>query len=245
MVWRILKIPNGKSKNDQKLISAIRNIAGITPSNLTLYKLATLHSSIAKETTTGIKDSNERLEYLGDAVLGAAVADYLFKKFPYKDEGFLTEIRSRLVNRESLNLLARKIGIANIVQYDQKNAHLQQVILGNTLEAIVGAIYLDKGYLRCKKFVIDKLIGPNYDLEELVTANSNFKSKIIEWSQREGKDIRFEIIAVKKGRNHKEFTAQVLVDKQAYGTGFGNSKKKAEQDAAFKTCEMLNILSQS
>lgn len=207
-----------------------------------LYKLATLHSSIAKENSNGIKESNERLEYLGDAILGAAVADYLFKKFPYKDEGFLTEMRSRLVNRESLNLLARKIGIANIVQYDQKNAHLQQVILGNTLEAIVGAIYLDKGYLRCKKFVIDKLIQPNYDLEALVTANSNFKSKIIEWAQREGKDIRFEIIGVTKGRNHKEFTAQVLVNQQAYGTGFGNSKKKAEQDAAFKTCEMLNIL---
>lgn len=242
MVWRILKIPKGKSTEDQKLVAAIQNIAGITPSNITLYKLATLHSSIAKESNNGMKESNERLEYLGDAILGAAVADYLFKKFPYKDEGFLTEMRSRLVNRESLNLLARKIGIANIVQYDQKNAHLQQVILGNTLEAIVGAIYLDKGYLRCKKFVIDKLIGPNYDLEVLITANSNFKSKIIEWAQREGKDIRFEIIAVTKGRNHKEFTAQVMVDQQPHGTGFGNSKKKAEQDAAFKTCEMLNIL---
>ena len=244
MVWKILKIPKGKSPGDQKLIAAIQNIAGITPSNIMLYKLATLHSSIAKE-SNGVKESNERLEYLGDAILGAAVADYLFKKFPFKDEGFLTEMRSRLVNRESLNLLARKIGVANIVQYDQKNAHLQQVILGNTLEAIVGAIYLDKGYLRCKKFVIDKLIGPNYDLEALITSNSNFKSKIIEWAQREGKDIRFEIIAVTKGRNHKEFTAQVLVDQQAYGTGFGNSKKKAEQDAAFKTCEILNILQES
>lgn len=245
MVWRLLNIPKSKSKGDQKLVAAIQNIAGITPSNLTLYKLATMHSSIAKETGNGIKESNERLEYLGDAVLGATVADYLFKKFPFKDEGFLTEMRSRLVNRESLNLLARKIGVGNIVQYDQKNAHLQQVILGNTLEAIVGAIYLDKGYLRCKKFVIDKLIGPNYDLDALINANSNFKSRIIEWAQREGKDIRFEIIAVKKGHNHKEFTAQVLVDKQAYGTGFGNSKKKAEQDAAFKTCEMLSILNQT
>lgn len=120
MVWKILSIPKGKSKNDQKLITAIKNIAGITPSNLALYKLATVHSSIAKEAGNGYKDSNERLEYLGDAILGAAVADYLFKKFPYKNEGFLTEIRSRLVNRESLNLLARKIGIGNIVQYDKK-----------------------------------------------------------------------------------------------------------------------------
>lgn len=242
MVWKILKIPKGKTENDEKLVRAIRNIAGLRPSNLELYKLATVHSSIAKENGRGFKESNERLEYLGDAILGAAVADYLFKKFPFKSEGFLTEIRSRIVNREALNLLARKIGIGNIVQYDQKNAHLQQVILGNTLEAIVGAIYLDKGYLRTKKFVVDKLISPNYDLDELVNSNSNYKSRIIEWAQREGKEVRFEILNVKKGKNHKEFTAQVIVDNDPKGTGYGNSKKKAEQDAALKTCEMLNLL---
>ncbi len=239
MVWKILK---GKTTTDKKLVAAIRNIAGFTPTNLELYRLATAHSSIAKEYGNGYKESNERLEYLGDAILGAAVADYLFKKFPFKPEGFLTEIRSRIVNRESLNLLARRIGIANIVQYDQKNAHLQQVILGNTLEAIVGAVYLDKGYLRTKKFVIDKLISPNYDLDELVNSDSNFKSKIIEWAQREGKQVRFEILEIKKTRNHKEFTAQVWVDNEAKGTGYGNSKKKAEQDAASKTCVMLDLL---
>lgn len=223
-------------------MAAIQNIAGFTPSNLEVYRLATVHSSIAKENGTGYKESNERLEYLGDAILGAAVADFLFKKFPFRSEGFLTEIRSRIVNREALNLLARKIGVANIVQFDQKNAHLQQVILGNTLEAIVGAIYLDKGYIRTRKFVVDKLINPHYNVDDLVNSDSNFKSKIIEWAQREGKDVRFEIVNVKKGRNHKEFTAQVLVDKEAMGTGYGNSKKKAEQDAAFKTCEMLNLL---
>jgi len=242
LVWKILKIPKGKSKTDKTLVAAIQNIAGFTPSNLELYRLATVHSSIAKENGSGYKESNERLEYLGDAILGAAVADFLFKKFPFKSEGFLTEIRSRIVNREALNLLARKIGVATIVQFDQKNAHLQQVILGNTLEAIVGAIYLDKGYIRTKKFVIDKLVNPNYNVDDLVNSDSNFKSKIIEWAQREGKDVRFEILNVKKGRNHKEFTAQVLVDNEAKGTGYGNSKKKAEQDAAFKTCEMLNLL---
>jgi len=242
LVWKILKLPKGKSNSDEKLVRAIKNIAGITPSNLELFRLATVHSSIAKENGNGFKESNERLEYLGDAILGAAVADYLFKKFPFKSEGFLTEIRSRIVNREALNQLARKIGIANIVQYDQKNAHLQQVILGNTLEAIVGAVYLDKGYLRTRKFVIDKLISPNYDLDELVNSNPNFKSRIIEWAQREGKEVRFEILNVKKGKNHKEFTAQVIVDNEPKGTGYGNSKKKAEQDAALKTCEMLDLL---
>jgi ribonuclease III len=242
LVWKVFKISKRKLTSDEKLVRAIKNIADISPSNIELYKLATVHSSIAKENGAGFKESNERLEYLGDAVLGAAVADFLFKKFPYKPEGFLTEIRSRLVNREALNLLARKIGIGNIVQYDQKNAHLQQVILGNTLEAIVGAIYLDKGYLKTKKFVIDKLITPNYDLQELINSNSNYKSKIIEWAQREGKEVKFEIVNVKKGKNHKEFTAQVMVDSDPKGTGYGNSKKKAEQDAAFKTCEMLELL---
>ncbi len=241
MVWKILKIPKGKTTNDQKLVRAIQNIADLTPSNIALYRLATVHSSLAQENKHGLKESNERLEYLGDAILGAAVADYLFKKFPFKPEGFLTEIRSRIVNRDALNQLARKIGVANIVQFDNKNAHLQQVILGNTLEAIVGAIYLDKGYLRTRKFVIDKMISPNYDLDELINSNSNFKSKIIEWAQREGKDLRFEIINVKKARNQKEFTAQVLVDNEPKGTGYGNSKKKAEQDAALKTCEMLSL----
>ena len=195
-MWNLLKLTKSNSKDDQKLITAIRTIAGFTPSNLALYKLATLHSSKSKE-KEGFRESNERLEYLGDAILGAAVADYLFKKYPFKDEGFLTEIRSRIVNRESLNNLARRVGIGAIVQFDNKNAQLQQVILGNTLEALVGAVYLDKGFIRCKKFVVDKLIQPYFDLEVVVNSNSNHKSKIIEWAQRNSKEIKFEILNVK------------------------------------------------
>jgi ribonuclease-3 len=240
-VWHLLNITRKSSPSDKKLINAIRTIAGFKPDNLELYRLATIHSSVIKENGTGYKENNERLEYLGDAILGAAVADYLFKKFPFKSEGFLTEMRSRIVNRESLNHLARKIGIATIVQYDQKNAQLQQVILGNTLEAIVGAIYLDKGYKRTKKFVVNKLIAPNYDLDELASTHTNFKSRLIEWSQREGKEIRFEIVSIMKGKVHKEFTAQVVVDNEVAGTGYGHTKKKAEQDAAFKACERLGV----
>ena len=240
-MWSLLKRPASSSKKDkEKLITAIKTIAGFTPSNLALYQLATIHSSKAKE-KDGFRESNERLEYLGDAILGAAVADYLFKKYPFKDEGFLTEIRSRIVNRESLNLLARKIGIASIVQFDQKNAQLQQVILGNTLEALVGAVYLDKGYLRCKKFVIDKLIQPHFDLEVVIQSNANHKSRVIEWAQRNSKEIRFEILSVKKGRNGREFSAQVFIAEQPFGLGYGFTKKKAEQDAALKTCELLSI----
>ena len=239
-MWNLLKLSKSNTKDDKKLITAIRTIAGFAPSNLALYKLATLHSSKGKE-IEGFRESNERLEYLGDAILGAAVADYLFKKYPFKDEGFLTEIRSRIVNRESLNHLARKVGISAIVQFDHKNSQLQQVILGNTLEALVGAVYLDKGFIRCKKFVVDKLIQPYFDLEVVVNSNSNHKSKIIEWSQRNGKEIKFEILDVKNGRSSKEFSAQVFIAEQPYGLGYGYTKKKAEQDAAQKTCEMLGI----
>ncbi len=241
-MWNLLKIPGSQSKKEeQKLVTSIRTITGFSPSNLSLYKLATLHTSRAKE-TSGFRESNERLEYLGDAVLGAAVADYLFKKYPFKDEGFLTEIRSRIVNRDSLNLLARKMGVSLIVQFDQKNVQLQQVVLGNTLEAIVGAVYLDKGYLRCKKFVIDRLIQPHFNLDVVIQTNSNHKSKIIEWTQRHNKSVRFELVETKKSRNQKEFSIQLFIDEQSYSTGFGYTKKKAEQDAALKTCEQLNIV---
>lgn len=238
-MWNLLSLSKSNSREDKKLVTAIKTIAGFAPSNLALYKLATLHSSRSKE-KNGFRESNERLEYLGDAILGAAVADYLFKKYPFKDEGFLTEIRSRIVNRESLNNLARKVGVAAIVQFDSKNIQLQKVILGNTLEALVGAIYLDKGYLRTKKFVIDKLIQPYFDLEVVVNSNSNHKSKVIEWAQRQGKEIRFDVEELKKGRS-REFAAQVFLGEEAYGQGFGLTKKKAEQDAAEKTCVMLSI----
>lgn len=239
-MWHLLTLSKPNSKEDKKLVTAIKTIAGFAPANLALYRLATLHSSRSKE-KNGFRESNERLEYLGDAILGAAVADYLFKKYPFKDEGFLTEIRSRIVNRESLNNLARKIGVAAIVQFDQKNIQLQKVILGNTLEALVGAIYLDKGYLRTKKFVIDKLIQPYFDLEVVVNSNSNHKSKIIEWAQRNGKEIRFEVAEIKKGKSSREFSAQVFLGDEPFGQGFGLTKKKAEQDASEKTCTLLNI----
>lgn len=240
-MWNLLKFPGLSSKKEErKLITAIQTITGFSPSNLSLYKLAILHTSRAKE-SNGYRESNERLEYLGDAILGAAVADYLFKKYPFKDEGFLTEIRSRIVNRDSLNLLARKMGVNHIVLFDQKNAQLQRVVLGNTLEAIVGAVYLDKGYLRCKKFVIEKLVQPHFNLELVVSTNLNYKSKLIEWTQRHGKSVRFDLIDIKKERNQKEFAIQVFIGDEPMGMGYGFTKKRAEQDAAQKTCQQLNL----
>ena len=145
------------SNKDEKLTSALQQMIGGKPKNLNLYKLALQHTSASKESAqVGFRESNERLEYLGDAILGAVIADYLFKKFPYKDEGFLTDIRSRIVNRESLNNLARKIGLNKLIVFDgnRKTILTHKSMHGDALEALVGAIYLDKGFKYCKKFII-------------------------------------------------------------------------------------------
>ncbi len=247
MLRNFQKNPN----QDKQLIRAIKNIVGSSPLNLELYKLAIKHVSVAETNDFGLRESNERLEFLGDAILGTVVADYLFKKYPYKDEGFLTEIRSRIVNRESLNSLARKIGIRNIIEFDhtgiQSNRESKlshKSIDGDTLEALVGAVYLDKGFARCKKFILYRLLFPHFDLDKIVNNNTNYKSTIIEWAQKCNREIRFEIIDTRGDKQFKEFIAQIILDEQPICTGSGYSKKKAEQSASRKALEILDIFSE-
>jgi ribonuclease III len=230
------------SKEDRRLVAAIERIVGSKPFNLNIYKLSIIHSSIAKA-DRGFKESNDRLEYLGDAVLGLVIAEYLFKKYPYKTEGFLTEIRARIVNRESLNQLAKKIGIGQIVAYNDNRRHAlsYKSLLGDTLEALVGAVYIDRGYAFCRRFIIKRLLAPHIDIDALVKNNPNYKSKIIEWAHRENKEVKFEILEVKGYNHHKEFIAQVIIDDAPVGKGAGYSKKRAEQDAAEKSCVILHI----
>jgi ribonuclease III len=240
---RLLTVKKNYTPKDKRLITAIETIVGSKPFNLELYRLVTQHTSVAKEMPQGIKESNERLEYLGDAVLGAVVAEYLFKKFPYKDEGFLTEMRSRIVNRESLNQLARKIGVDKIVEVDinRKNVLSHKSSHGDTLEALVGAVYLDRGFKFCKRFIVRKLVAPHFNINELIKTTNNYKSKIIEWAQRENHDLQFEIVEVKNKKHYKEFTAQVILDGEPLSKGTGLSKKKAEQAAAQSSCDKLNL----
>ena len=202
------------------------------------------HSSKAKEMRKGFLESNERLEFLGDAVLGMAIAEFLFNKYPFKDEGFLTEVRSKIVNREHLNHLARKIGLADLIEYhghSQSNSQSFKSIYGDALEALLGAIYLDKGYKTAQKFIHQKLVIPHVDLDTLIKTNTNFKSKIIEWSQKENKDLRFDVIELGPQKHFKKFEARVMVGKKEISIGHGLSKKKAEQNAAEKSCIALNI----
>jgi ribonuclease III len=227
-----------KSDRDKQLKTSIENITGFSPGNINLYKTALRHASAAKDNS----DSYERLEYLGDAVLGTVIAELLFKKYPYKSEGFLTEIRARIVNREELNKLGFKLGLNKIVTFNShKNNFSHKSLYGDALEAMIGAVYLDKGFEKCRYFILRKLINPHFDLEEIVSSNKNFKSMLIEWAQKESKDIKFIIIKEVAGKNHKEFTAEVVIDNNPVSRGEGLSKKKAEQAAAEKACSILDI----
>ena len=232
-----------KSRKDIELAKSLHRMIGVTPINLELYKLAVQHSSTAQENIGGVKDSYERLEYLGDAILNAVVADYLFKKFPFKSEGFLTDIRSRIVSRDSLNRIGKKVGIDQIVHYHMDTRHYTafKSITGDALEAIIGAIYLDRGYDFTKRFLTTKFLFPHLNLEEVIRTNPNFKSRVIEWAHRQNKPVRFEIVKVKDNKHFKEFLAQVVIDEKPAGKGSGLSKKRAEQVAAENTCQLLNI----
>ena len=231
------------SKSNRRLIKSINTISGINPGNIELYKLVTQHRSIAKQNEIGFRESNERLEYLGDAILGSVIAEYLFKKYPLKDEGFLTEIRSRIVNRDALNLVAKKMGITDIVEYtnNRKSRQAYKSIYGDTLEALIGAIYLDKGYQATRKFIVTKLLRQQYDLEQIIQTNPNYKSKIIEWAHQQNKDVKFQLTEIKGSSHNREFMAELQVEGKPIAQGNGFSKKKAEQDAAQKSCIILHI----
>jgi ribonuclease-3 len=198
---------------------------------------------VAQNVKKGVKNSNERLEFLGDAVLGSVVAEVLFKLYPYEDEGFLTELRSKIVNRVNLNQLARKLGFEQLIQYDNRmvNSTRQGSLLGDAFEALVGAVYLDKGYDFTRNFLVDHIIKSHIDIHRLEQTETNFKSKLIEWCQRHGKDITFELIENKDGESAKLFTVQASIDGEIMGQGKEFNKKNAEKLAAEKACEALAI----
>ena len=229
---------------DRKYIKILKNLLGFVPGNLSLYKMAFRHKSVAQVLKDKAKNSNERLEFLGDAVLGSVVAEVLFKIYPYKDEGFLTEMRSKIVSRVNLNQLAKKLGFNTLIEFDPKSVNVtskQSSLLGDAFEALVGAVYLDKGYDFTKEFLIQRIIKPHVDIHTLESTETNFKSKLIEWCQRHTKDISFETIPNAEGENSKLFTIQVLIDGEVMASGVDYSKKNAEKFAAEKTCDMLGI----
>ncbi|MEM9416781.1 MAG: ribonuclease III [Bacteroidota bacterium] len=224
-----------QSPQEKQLKKALYTMTGLRPGNLKLYKLALQHRSVQNG-----EASNERLEFLGDAVLSLIIGEYLFKKYPYKEEGFLTEIRSRIVNRASLGRLAKKIGVHTLLQYDK--SVLQgggRFIYGNALEALIGAVYLDKGYKGCQKFVLNRLLHLYIDLEDLIHNDTNYKSRLVTWANRNRQKVQFEIIAAEQVQGRKEFTAHAILDGQVVGQAQGSNKKQAEQNAALVALKAL------
>ncbi|MBC7758450.1 MAG: ribonuclease III [Phormidesmis sp. FL-bin-119] len=229
---------------DRKYIRSLQNLLGFVPGNLRLYRMAFRHRSIAVELKNGTKNSNERLEFLGDAILGSVIAELLFKMYPYKDEGFLTEMRSKIVSRSNLNQLAKRLGLDELIEFDTRilsYSNKQGSLLGDTFEAMIGAIYMDKDYDFTRDFLITRIIKPHVDIHTLELTETNFKSKLIEWCQRHGKDISFDMIPNAEGENAKLFTVQVTIDGENCGLGRDYNKKNAEKLAAEKSCEFLKI----
>ena len=226
-------------KNQKEFSSNIQKITGLLPKNLPLYSLALTHSSFLNE-NEGDFESNERLEYLGDAILDAVVAEYLFKKLPFQNEGSLTELRSRIVKRDTLNRIGSSIGLRELMQTGVISKSNKSII-GNALEALVGAVFLDFGYKKTYKFVADKLIKPFVDIDELISTTDNYKSLLLEWGDKHNKEVIFEIADSIKHKSHTEFVSVVKINGTKKSEGRGNSKKKAEQNAAENACEKLKI----
>ncbi|MCZ2249364.1 MAG: ribonuclease III [Bacteroidia bacterium] len=220
--------------DDKYIFLALRNILGFYPCNIHIYKQCLRHRSASVTLKNGSDNSNERLEFLGDAVLGASVAHYLFSKFPYKDEGYLTKIRARIVSRNNLNFLSRKIGLTELMEVKKDNHFINKSAAGDTLEAFIGAVYMDKGYKAAHRFVINKLIKIHLDIDEILNNDTDYKSKLVEWSQKEKKELQYEIASEVGNGPSKYYIIDLYVDGEKKSSGTGNSKKSAEQSAAEK-----------
>lgn len=214
-------------------------ILGFYPHNIEIYKQALLHKSSSVK-TQGRLVNNERLEFLGDAILDAVVADIVYKKFEGKREGFLTNTRSKIVQRETLNNIAINIGLDKLIKYSSKQSSHNSYMSGNAFEALVGAIYLDRGYKACMKFMEKRIIGQYINLEKISRKEVNFKSKLIEWSQKNKFEIEFRLIGQSLDESQNPiFETQILVENISGGTGKGYSKKESQQEAAHATMTMI------
>ncbi|MEP7228905.1 MAG: ribonuclease III [Ginsengibacter sp.] len=226
------------NKSDRDFRRQLRNILGFAPGKLSLYKTALSHRSIRE----GADENNERLEFLGDAVLSSLVAHYLFMRYPYKDEGFLTEMRSKMVNRNQLNDIALKIGFKKITFYNRFDNSLKiSQIFGNTLEAVVGAVYLDKGYNNTQRWVTQHIINPHFFMQDLENLDINQKNKLYGWANKNGKNLEFETIEEKVENGRRLFTIGAKIDGELVAEAKAFNKKDASQAAAQIAVEKLGL----
>lgn len=227
-------------REDKELYSSLYEILGFYPHNIEYYKTAMLHSSVAKRSEKGKPINNERLEFLGDAVLGAVVGHIVYDHFPGKREGFLTNTRSKLVQREMLNKLAKEMGIARLVVSSGHNLSHNSYIDGNAFEALVGAIYLDRGYQACMEFVKKRILDEVVNIDNVAYKEVNFKSRLIEWCQKNRMSIEFKLLKQERDTNGNPFFKyQIFVEGIEGGVATGFSKKESQQQAAKQTLELL------
>lgn len=218
------------NKKDKEFEQFLRFLLGFKPTDVDIYKLAFTHSSVSKLSSKGVSLNNERLEFLGDAILDSIITDFVYKKFPKEKEGFLTTMRAKIVNRNFLDNIGEQIGLHKFLEIQLPENSETKHYFGNALEAFIGAVYLDKGYDKTKTFVSKKLIAPYVNFDELMFQNLNHKSKLIEFCQKHRLSYYFDTYET----NDKPlcFESRVHVENVVCGFGFGNNKKDAEQKAA-------------
>ncbi|MBR1474821.1 MAG: ribonuclease III [Muribaculaceae bacterium] len=225
---------------DKELYVYVHGITGYYPQDIELYKLALVHRSKPIQLPDGRWTNNERLEYLGDAVLDLVVADYLYGQFPRKHEGFLTSTRAKIVQRESLNRVGRALHLDAHVRAATHSTSHNSYINGNALEALIGAFYLDHGFKRSRRFIIDRIIKQHFDLGELVKTEQNFKSRLIEWTQKYHVSIEYALVdTVNDSDNNPVFKTAVIIAGQFAADGTGYSKKESHQNASKKALDRL------
>lgn len=220
--------------------SRLKKLLGFRPGNLKLYEIAFIHRSASFTLPNGKKVNNERLEYLGDAVLDAILSDFLFEKFPDANEGFLTKIRSRIVNRDVLNQLAVSMGINKILISNVSSVHPTKNLYGDAFEALIGSVFLDKGFKKTKKVFLKNVLNRYLNLEEIATTDSDYKSLVFEWVQKHKSNLIFTYkeeydFDLKKS----VFSTTLFIDKVESGEGHGSSKKEAEQEASSQAWKRL------
>lgn len=234
-----LRVP----QRDRDFYNQLNRIFGIFPRNLDLYKLAFIHKSASIVLSRGKRVNNERLEYLGDAVLDAIVADYLFSQFPNQKEGFLTKMRSKIVSRTSLNQLALDMGLDKLIVSQANSQNPQKNIYGNALEAIIGAMFLDGGFQFTSNCIVSAILDKYIDLDNLQTIESDYKSKLFEWAQKNKHILQFQNQEYPPSDGfNPHFIATISLNDQILGEGHGSSKKEAEQNAAMEALTKVDDL---
>jgi len=232
---KLISLFEKKSKKNIDYAYKLSSLLGFDPNNVSIYKQAFYHSSLSNDVTL----NNERLEFLGDSVLDTVVSEYIFKKYPKSTEGFLTKTRSKIVSRKSLGQVAESMGINSFISHNNLTIKKGSTISGNTLEALVGAIYIDVGFERTRNFIIQKIIRSHIDLNEIIKTDFNFKSQLVEWTQKNSAELEFRIVDEIDNKTYRIFVANVIVDGKVVGEGTGRNKKSAENEAAAQAMQLL------